>query len=53
MVEIKNGRSEEELKQVTKWLTGFDGPLLKGLIEEKVIFEIFSKKLNYIQTLIL
>ena len=41
---LKNGRTEEELKQVIEWLTGFDGPTLKGLIDEKVTFETFFKR---------
>ena len=41
---LKNGRKEEELKQVIEWLTGFDGPTLKGLIDEKVTFEHFFKR---------
>ena len=41
---LKNGRTEEELKQLIEWLTGFDGPTLKGLIDEKVTFETFFKR---------
>lgn len=38
------GRTKEELHQVIKWLTGFDGKKLKELIDEKVTFETFFKK---------
>lgn len=40
----KKGRTKEELHQVIKWLTSFDGKKLKGLIEEKVTFEAFFKR---------
>ena len=35
----KKGRTEEELHQVIKWLTGFDTNDLERLIEEKVTFK--------------
>ncbi len=37
----KKGRTEEELKQVIEWLTGFDEAKMQQLIDEKVSFEIF------------
>ena len=40
----KKGRTEEELHQVIKWLTGFDNKALNELIEKKVTFETFFKK---------
>jgi len=44
----KKGRSEKELHEVIKWLTGFDDKKLKSLIKEKVTFETFFQqaKLN-------
>ena len=41
---IKNERTEEELKQVIKWFTGYDEATLKSLIAEKVTFETFFKQ---------
>ena len=40
----KKGRTEEELHEVIKWLTGFDEKQLQKLIEQKVSFEEFFKK---------
>ena len=40
----KKGRTEEELHQVIEWLTGFDEPKLKELIDEKVTFETFFQR---------
>jgi len=40
----KKGRTEEELQQVIKWLTGYDKKKLQKLIEEKVSFEKFFKQ---------
>ncbi|RYZ00126.1 MAG: DUF2200 domain-containing protein [Chitinophagaceae bacterium] len=37
----KKGRSKEELHQVIEWLTGYDGPQLRRLIDEKATFERF------------
>lgn len=37
----KKGRTEEELKQVIHWLTGFNDERLQELIEEKASFEAF------------
>ena len=37
----KKGRTKEELHQVIEWLTGFDEPKLRDLIQEAVTFEIF------------
>lgn len=37
----KKGRSEEELRQVIEWLTGFNEEKLKELIKEEVTFETF------------
>ncbi len=40
----RKGRTENELHQVIKWLTGFDEKKLKSLIDEKTTFETFFKK---------
>ncbi len=40
----KKGRTVEELHQVIKWLTSFDGDELQKLIDEKVTFETFFQK---------
>ena len=40
----KKGRTQEELDEVIKWLTGFDDKRLKQLIAEKVTFETFFQK---------
>ncbi len=40
----KKGRTEEELQEVIKWLTGFDNKKLQELIKEKVTFEEFFKR---------
>lgn len=50
----KKGRTEEELKQVIEWLTGFDEIKVKELIDQNVTFEDFFKlaKLNPNATLI-
>lgn len=37
----KKGRTEEELRQVIQWLTGFDSKKLQGLLKEDVTFETF------------
>ena len=41
---IKNGRTEEELRTVIQWLTGFDNATLQNLIDEKVSFKTFFEK---------
>ena len=41
---IKNGRTEEELHQVIKWLTGYDEKKLKKLMDDKVTFQTFFEK---------
>ena len=38
------GRTEDELKQVIKWLTGFDNKKLQQLIKDKVTFETFFEQ---------
>ncbi len=43
---IKNGRTEEELSTVIKWLTGFDEKELETLIAEKATFKTFFEKAN-------
>lgn len=40
----KKGRSEEELQQVIKWLTGFNADKLQKLISAEVTFEGFFKQ---------
>ena len=41
---IKNGRTEEELRTVIQWLTGFDHTTLQNLINDKVSFKTFFEK---------
>ncbi len=41
---IKNRRTEEELRTVIQWLTGFDHATLQNLIDEKVSFKTFFEK---------
>lgn len=41
---IKNGRTEEELRIVIQWLTGFDNATLQNLIDDKVSFKTFFEK---------
>ena len=41
---LKNDRTEEELKQVIEWFTGYDEATLKSLIAEKATFETFFKQ---------
>lgn len=41
---IKNGRTEEELRIVIQWLTGFDHATLQNLIDDKVSFKTFFEK---------
>jgi hypothetical protein len=41
---IRKGRTEQELEEVTKWLTGFDAKTMKKIIAEKVTFREFFKK---------
>lgn len=41
---VKNGRTEEELRTVIKWITGFDEKQLQQLIDEKVTFKTFFEK---------
>lgn len=40
----KKGRTKEELHQVIKWLTGFDGLKIREFINEKATFETFFQK---------
>ncbi|WP_300664102.1 DUF2200 domain-containing protein [Fluviicola sp.] len=40
----KKGRTEEELKQVIQWLTGFDAIKLQELIDQKVTFQSFFEQ---------
>lgn len=40
----RKGRTEEELLQVIKWLTGFDHKKLRGLIKADVTFEEFFRQ---------
>lgn len=41
---VKNGRTEEELRTVIKWISGFDEKQLQQLIDEKVTFKTFFEK---------
>lgn len=40
----KKGRTQKELHEVIKWLTGYDEKELKSLIKDEVTFEDFFKK---------
>jgi hypothetical protein len=40
----RKGRTEKELRQVIKWLTGFDSRKLQGLIKANVTFKMFFKQ---------
>lgn len=40
----KKGRTQKELHEVIKWLTGYDEKKLKSLIDDEVTFETFFKK---------
>ncbi len=42
----KKGRTQKELNEVIKWLTGYDEKKLKSLIDDKATFEAFFKKCN-------
>jgi hypothetical protein len=42
----KKGRTKKELHQVIEWLTGYDDKKLQELIEKKVTFETFFKKVK-------
>lgn len=41
---VKNGRTEEELRTVIKWITSFDEKQLQQLIDEKVTYKTFFEK---------
>ena len=41
---VKNGRTEEELKQVIEWFTGYNEKKLQKLIDDKVTFKTFFQK---------
>ena len=41
---LKHGRTEQELKTVIQWLTGFDHATLQNLIDDKVSFKTFFEK---------
>ena len=41
---VKKGRSEKELQEVITWLTGFEGAVLRDLIESEDTFEEFFDK---------
>lgn len=43
---VSKGRTEEELKQVIEWLTGFDASALQAQIEKKSTFEQFFAEAN-------
>ena len=40
----KKGRTEQELKEVIQWLTGFDAAKLQELIDQKVTFKSFFEQ---------
>jgi len=42
----KKGRTQKELNQVIKWLTGYDDKKLKSLIKKEVTFEAFFENAN-------
>ena len=41
---VKKGRTEQELRQVIEWLTGFDRKKLQELIVKKATFEAFFEQ---------
>ena len=43
---LKNGRSEKELQEVITWLTGFEGMVLRDLIEGEASFKEFFDNAN-------
>jgi len=42
----KKGRTQQELRQVITWLTGYDDAMLDYLIEKKVTFQSFFETAN-------
>ena len=40
----KKGRSEQELQEVIRWLTGYDAKKLQSLIDNEVTFDAFFEK---------
>lgn len=40
----KKGRTRDELNQVIRWLTGFDGRKLQSLLKSEATFEVFFEK---------
>jgi len=40
----KKGRTQKELHEVIKWLTGYDEKKLKSLIDDEVTFDTFFEK---------
>ena len=43
---VRKGRTEEELKQVIGWLTGFDAKKIQALITSSASFESFFEQAN-------
>ena len=43
---VKKGRSEKELQEAITWLTGFEGTVLRDLIEGEDTFKEFFDKAN-------
>ena len=41
---LRKGRTELELLQVIKWLTGFDNEAVQNAINEKITFETFFER---------
>ncbi len=41
---LRKGRTELELLQVIKWLTGFDNEAVQYAIDEKITFETFFER---------
>ena len=41
---VKKGRTNEELHEVIKWLTGYDDADLEKLMSEKATFKIFFER---------
>jgi len=41
---VKNGRTEDELRQVIEWLTGYNAEKLQELIDSKVTFRTFFEE---------
>jgi hypothetical protein len=43
----KKGRTQQELNEVIRWLTGFDGKRLQAMIQSEATFESFFGEAQY------